>query len=164
MNVIKIIYVCHQFNKSLSCLDISLLSIRSPHLWMFQSCPVTGLRYSIMLITTCNAEKRLEKNTHALKGEIRNTFNLISKERVKFFEQNSSNLMTISWKIRKLCHFEFSQIFKKHFLTSRYMTMQMSELMMSSPHNFPIILYTEMTKISYFSYENVNGLVVYKTV
>ena len=35
------------------------------------------------------------------------------------------------------------------------MTMQMSELMMSSPHNFPFILYTEMTKISNFSYENV---------
>ena len=27
------------------------------------------------------------------------------------------------------------------------MNMQMSELMMSSPHNFPFILYTEMTKI-----------------
>ena len=35
------------------------------------------------------------------------------------------------------------------------MNMQMSELMMSSPHNFPFIMYTEMTKISYFSYENV---------
>ena len=35
------------------------------------------------------------------------------------------------------------------------MNMQMSELMMSSPHNFPFILYTEMTKISYFSYDNV---------
>ena len=35
------------------------------------------------------------------------------------------------------------------------MNMQMSELMMSSPHNVPINLYTEMTKISYFSYENV---------
>ena len=34
------------------------------------------------------------------------------------------------------------------------MNMQMSEVMMSSPHNFPFILYTEMTKISYFSYEN----------
>ena len=33
--------------------------------------------------------------------------------------------------------------------------MQMSELMMSSPQNFPFILYTEMTKISNFSYENV---------
>ena len=31
----------------------------------------------------------------------------------------------------------------------------MSEVMMSSPHNFPFILYTEITKISYFSYENV---------
>ena len=28
--------------------------------------------------------------------------------------------MKISWEIRKLCHFEVSQIFKKHFLTSRY--------------------------------------------
>ena len=28
-------------------------------------------------------------------------------------------------------------------------------MMMSSPHNFSFILYTEMTKISYFSYENV---------
>ena len=35
------------------------------------------------------------------------------------------------------------------------MNMQMSELMMSSPHNFPFMLYTEMTKISYFSYEYV---------
>ena len=33
------------------------------------------------------------------------------------FEQNSENLMKISWKIRK---FEVSQIFKKHFLTSQY--------------------------------------------
>ena len=31
----------------------------------------------------------------------------------------------------------------------------MSEAMMSTPHNFPFILYTEITKISYFSYENV---------
>ena len=35
------------------------------------------------------------------------------------------------------------------------MNMQMSELMMSSPHNFPFILYTEITKISDFSYANV---------
>ena len=35
------------------------------------------------------------------------------------------------------------------------MNMQMSEVMMSSPHNFPFILYTKITKISYFSYENV---------
>ena len=59
--------------------------------------------------------------------------------------------MKIGWKIRKLWHFEISQIFKKHFVTSQY---EMSELM-SSPHNFPFILYTEMTKNSYFSYENV---------
>ena len=56
-----------------------------------------------------------------LKEEIHNRFNLISEERVKtHFEQNSENLMKIGWKIRKLWHFEVSQIFKKHFLTSRY--------------------------------------------
>ena len=55
-----------------------------------------------------------------LKGEIRNRFNIISEERVKFSEQNSENLMKIGWKIRKLWHFEVSQIFTKHFLTGRY--------------------------------------------
>ena len=35
------------------------------------------------------------------------------------------------------------------------MNIQMSELTMSSPHNFLFISYTEMTKISYFSYENI---------
>ena len=54
------------------------------------------------------------------KGEIRNRFDLISEERVTFFKHNSENLMKISWKIRKLWHFEVSQIFTKHFLTSRY--------------------------------------------
>ena len=33
--------------------------------------------------------------------------------------------------------------------------MQMSELMMSLPHNFPFILFTAMTKIPYFSYDKV---------
>ena len=55
-----------------------------------------------------------------LKGELRNRFNIISEERVTFSEQNSENLMKIGWKIRKLWHFEVSQIFTKHFLTSRY--------------------------------------------
>ena len=55
-----------------------------------------------------------------IKGELRNRFNIISEERVKFSEQNSENLMKIGWKIRKLWHFEVSQIFTKHFLTSRY--------------------------------------------
>ena len=41
------------------------------------------------------------------------------------------------------------------------MNMQMSELMMSSPHNFPFIWYTEITKISYFSYENVRFAIVH---
>ena len=47
-------------------------------------------------------------------------FNLISEERVTFFKHNSENLMKIGWQIRKLWHFEVSQIFTKHFLTSRY--------------------------------------------
>ena len=55
-----------------------------------------------------------------VKGELRNRFNIISEERVKFSEQNSENLMKIGWKIRKLWHVEVSQIFTKHFLTSRY--------------------------------------------
>ena len=55
-----------------------------------------------------------------LKEELHNRFNLISGERVKIFKHNSENLMKIGWKIRKLWHFEVSQIFTKHFLTSRY--------------------------------------------
>ena len=55
-----------------------------------------------------------------LKEELHNRFNLISEERVNIFKHNSENLMKIGWKIRKLWHFEVSQIFKKHFLTSQY--------------------------------------------
>ena len=54
------------------------------------------------------------------KEELHNRFNLISEERVNIFTHNSENLMKIGWKIRKLWHFEVSQIFTKHFLTSRY--------------------------------------------
>ena len=54
------------------------------------------------------------------KEELHNRFNLISEKRVKIVKHNSENLMKIGWKIRKLWHFEVSQIFKKHFLTSRY--------------------------------------------
>ena len=62
----------------------------------------------------------VKAETSLLKGELRNRFNIISEERVKFSEQNNENLMKIGWKIRKLWHFEVSQIFTKHFLTSRY--------------------------------------------
>ena len=56
-----------------------------------------------------------------IQGEIRNKFNLISEKKNKFFfKDNSENLMKIGWKIRKLWHFKVSQIFTKHFLTSRY--------------------------------------------
>ena len=57
---------------------------------------------------------------NVFKGELQNRFNLISEERVNIFKQNSENLMKIGWKIRKLWHFEISQVFTKHFLTSRY--------------------------------------------
>ena len=50
-----------------------------------------------------------------VKGEIQNRFHLISEERVKIFEHNSENLMKISWKIRKLWHFEVLWIFKNIF-------------------------------------------------
>ena len=49
--------------------------------------------------------------------EIRNRFELLSEERVKEF---SSKTVKTWWKLRKLWHLEVSQIFKKHFLTSRY--------------------------------------------
>ena len=88
------------------------------------------------------------------KGEVRSWSNLISEERVKFSEQNSENLMKIGLKNKEVMTFEVSQIFRKHFLTSPYEYAN-EWVMMSSPHNFPFILYTEMTKISYFSYEHV---------
>ena len=62
----------------------------------------------------------LQKIMKIIKEELHNRFNLISEERVKSFKHNSENLMKIGWKIRKLWHFEVSQIFTKHFLTSRH--------------------------------------------
>ena len=59
--------------------------------------------------------------------------------------------MKIGWNIRKLWHFEVSKICTKHFLTSRYEYMQMSELMMSSPHYLPYILYMKFWKCLYFA-------------
>ena len=47
------------------------------------------------------------------------------------------------------------QIFSENTSWPVLMNIQMSELMMSSAHNFLFISYTEMTKISYFSYENI---------
>ena len=80
-----------------------------------------------------------------IKGEVRSWSNLISEERVKFSEQNSENLMKIGLKIRKLWNLKFRK-FSGNISWPVRMNMQMSELMMSSPHNFPFILYTEMTK------------------
>ena len=86
----------------------------------------------------------------SLKEELHNRFNLISEERVNIFKHNSENLMKIGWKIRKFkWHFEVLQIFTKHFLTSQYEYMQMSELMMSSPHYLPYILYIKFWKFAF---------------
>ena len=52
---------------------------------------------------------------YGFKEELHNRFNLSLEERVKNFKNNSENLMKIGWKIRKLWHFEVSQIFTKHF-------------------------------------------------
>ena len=89
-----------------------------------------------------------------IKEELHNRFNLISEERVKISKHNSENLMKIGWKIRKLWHFEVSQIFTKHFLTSRY-DLQMSELMMSSPHHLPYIFVHKILKILIFCPKHV---------
>ena len=44
--------------------------------------------------------------------------------------------------------------FQRNISWTVEMNMQMSELM-SSLHNFPLILFTEIVKIPYFSYEKV---------
>ena len=78
-------------------------------------------------------------------------FNSIPEERVNIFKHNSENLM-----LSTRCYYilKFRKI-SRNISWPVDMNMQMSEVMMSSPHNFPLILYTEMTKISYFNYENV---------
>ena len=62
--------------------------------------------------------------------------------------------MKIGWKIRKVMTLWSFANFSRNISWPVGMNMQMSELMMSPPHNFPFILCTEMTKVSYFSYEN----------
>ena len=59
--------------------------------------------------------------------------------------------MKIGWKIRKLWHFEVSQIFTKHFLTSRYEYANEWVDAMSSPHYLPYILYIKCWKFWYFA-------------
>ena len=86
-------------------------------------CPsITSTQYRH---TACQSSLHLfalDKGHHSclLKEELHNRINLSLEERVKNFKHNSENLMKIGWKIRKLWHFEVSQIFTKHFLTSRY--------------------------------------------
>ena len=81
--------------------------------WKFTSCDFIAFISFLIEVNFCFWDV-------LIKGELRNNFNLISEERVTFYEQNSENLVKIGWKIRKLWHFEVSQIFTKQFLTSRY--------------------------------------------
>ena len=89
------------------------------------------------------------------KGEIQNRFNLISEERVKKRTKqgklDANQLKNIKGSYVTLKFRKFS----RNISWPVDMNLQMSELMMSLPHNFPFILYTEMIKISYFSYGNV---------
>ena len=62
--------------------------------------------------------------------------------------------MKIGWKKESYDTLKFRK-FSRNISWPVGKNMQMSELMMSLPHNFPFILCTEMTKISYFSYGNV---------
>ena len=89
-----------------------------------------------------------------LKEELHNRFNLISEERVKICKHNSENLMKIGWKTRKLWNFEVSQIFTKHFLTSRYeYANKWGDDVIAS--QFSIHFVQKNYQNSYFSYENV---------
>ena len=96
----------------------------------------------ICLLLSLNSRIRVE-----LKGEIRNRFNVISEGRVRMFEQNSETW----WKsVEKLGSYDTLKFRKmsRNISWPLYMNMQMSELMMSSAHNFPLIFfYTEMTQI-----------------
>ena len=85
------------------------------------------------------------------KGEVQSWSNLISEERVKFSEQNSENLMKIGWKIRKLWNFFKFHKFSGNISWPVRMNMQMSELMMSSPHYLPYILYIKFWKFLFFA-------------
>ena len=67
--------------------------------------------------------------------------------------------MKIGWKIRKLWHFEVSQISKKHFLTSWYeYANERIDDVIASQFSIHFVHRNEKKKKknpSYFSYENV---------
>ena len=80
-------------------------------------------RHTIILPNWPSVHQRKGKfglRWYTLKEELHNRLNLSLEECVNNFKHNSENLMKIGWKIRKLWHFEVSQIITKHFLTSRY--------------------------------------------
>ena len=96
----------------------------------------------------------------SIKGEFRNRFNLISEER----EKNRTKQWKLDehqLKIKEVMTLKFRKFSRNiSWPVDMIMNMQMNELIMSSPHNFPFILYREMKKKKknyyyYFSYENV---------
>ena len=93
--------------------------------------------------------KRYYLSLITFKGQVHSKIKFNLTKRIKNSKQNSENLMKIGCKIRKLWIFEFLLFFRKTVL-EQSIWIFMSELMMSCTHNFPHIIYTEMTKIFIF--------------
>ena len=95
----------------------------------------------------------ITNNSH-IKGEIWSRFKLKSIKRVNIFEQWKFEVNRIQNK--EDMKFWISIIFPRHISWTVDMSMQMNELMMSMPHNFPCTWFTKMMKIPYhFSFEKV---------
>ena len=77
------------------------------------------------------------------------------KEREKIFPTEQCKNDENRIRNKEVMTFWNFMFFPKTLLDQSLMNIQMSELMMSSPHNFLLISYTDMTKISYFRYENI---------
>ena len=91
---------------------------------------------------------------HIIKGEVQSRITIISKESIKIPLQIGAKNDENRIRNKEVVTFWNFTFFRKTFLDQSFI--QMSELMMSSPHNFLHISVTKLTKISYFSYENVN--------
>ena len=76
------------------------------------------------------------------------------KEREKSSLQNNAKIMKIDKKKGSYDILKFHVFFRKHFLTSpyEYSNERVDDVI---PSQFLLISYTDMTKISYFRYENI---------
>ena len=89
----------------------------------------------------------------SLKGEIRNRFNLISEERVNNFEPNSEKLTKNQLENKEIYDNLKFRKFSRNISWPVDMNMQISELMMSSPHNFPFhSVHRNDNNFPYFNY------------